>query len=109
MPCDRDGPALRVIALNSNVGFASANNAGIRRTESELVLLLNSDTIVPEGAIDRLIAALRELPGASIVGPRIVDGDGQPELSYGRMMTPLAELRQKLLVRLCVAAHACAA
>lgn len=92
-------PEVRVIALNSNVGFASANNAGIRRSESDLVLLLNSDTIVPQGAIDRLIAALRELPGASVVGPKIVDGEGRAELSFGRMMTPLAELRQKLLVR----------
>lgn len=92
-------PGVSVIALTSNVGFASANNAGIRRTESELVLLLNSDTIVPEGAIDRLIAALHELPGASVVGPKIVDDAGHLELSYGRMMTPLAELRQKLLVR----------
>ena len=92
-------PAVTVIALNSNVGFASANNAGIRRTESELILLLNSDTIVPEGAIDRLIGALNELPGASVVGPKIVDGSGQAELSYGRMMTPLAELKQKRLVR----------
>jgi GT2 family glycosyltransferase len=92
-------PDVRVIALNSNVGFASANNEGIRRSESELVLLLNSDTIVPHGAIDRLIAALRELPGASVVGPKIVNGDGRSELSYGRMMTPLSELRQKLLVR----------
>ena len=92
-------PGVTVIALPSNVGFASANNAGIRRTESELVLLLNSDTIVPEGAVDRLIAALHELPGASVVGPKIIDGAGRPELSYGRMMTPLAELRQKLLVR----------
>ena len=92
-------PGVRVIALHSNVGFASANNEGIRRTESELVLLLNSDTIVPHGAIDRLIAALRELPGASVVGPKIVDGQGRSELSYGSMMTPLSELRQKLLVR----------
>lgn len=92
-------PGVTVITLNSNVGFASANNAAIRRTESELLLLLNSDTIVPEGAIDRLIAAMRELPGASVVGPKIIDGNGQTELSYGRMMTPLAELRQKLLVR----------
>ena len=45
-------PGVTVIALNSNVGFASANNAGIRRTESELVLLLNSDTIV-SGRRDR--------------------------------------------------------
>ena len=92
-------PDVRVIALNSNVGFAAANNAGIRRTQSELVLLLNSDTIVPPGAIDRLIAAIRELPGASVVGPRIVNADGRSELSYGRMMTPFAELRQKLLMR----------
>jgi GT2 family glycosyltransferase len=92
-------PDVRIIALHSNVGFASANNQGIRRTESELVLLLNSDTIVPHGAIDRLISALRELPGASVVGPKMVDGEGRPELSYGRMMTPLAELRQKLLTR----------
>src|SRR5687767_4458183 len=92
-------PGVTVIALHSNVGFASANNAGIRATKSELVLLLNSDTVVPEGAIDRLIGALRELPGASIVGPKIVDGEGHSELSYGRMMTPLAELRQKRLVR----------
>ena len=28
-------PEVRVIPLNSNVGFASANNEGIRRTESE--------------------------------------------------------------------------
>ena len=42
---------------------------------------------------------MHELPGASVVGPKIVDGNGQSELSYGRMMTPLAEVRQKLLVR----------
>lgn len=92
-------PDVRVIPLTVNVGFASASNVGIRETRSELVLLLNSDTIVPEGSIDRLIAALNELPGASVVGPKIVDGNGHLELSYGRMMTPLAELRQKLFVR----------
>ncbi len=92
-------PGVTVIALKSNVGFASANNAAIRRTESELLLLLNSDTIVPAGSIDRLIAAMHDLPGASIVGPRIVDAHGQPELSYGRMMSPFAELRQKLILR----------
>jgi GT2 family glycosyltransferase len=90
---------VRVIALPSNVGFAAANNTGIRSTQSDLVLLLNSDTIVPGGAIDRLVAALRELPGASIVGPKIVDTAGHPELSYGRMISPLAEVRQKALVR----------
>lgn len=93
-------PGVRVIALNTNAGFARANNTGLRQTQSELVLLLNSDTVAPPGAIDRLVQAMRELPGASIVGPRLVGEHGVPELSFGRMMGPLAELRQKMLVRL---------
>ncbi len=92
-------PEVRVIALDSNAGFARASNIGFRETESELVLLLNSDTIVSAGAIDELVRQIRELPGASIVGPRLVDESGAAELSFGRMMAPFAELRQKLLLR----------
>lgn len=93
-------PSVRVIALERNTGFAHANNEGIRQTRGDLILLLNSDTIVPEGAIDRLVAQFRTLPGAAIVGPRLVDGHGMPELSFGRMMSPWNELRQKLITRL---------
>ncbi len=93
-------PSVRVIPLDANVGFARANNEGIRRTASELILLLNSDTVVPAGAIDRLVEALHELPNASIVGPRLVDSRGDPELSFGRMISPLGELRQKAILRL---------
>jgi GT2 family glycosyltransferase len=93
-------PDVHVIPLKSNAGFARANNEGIRYTRSELILLLNSDTVVPAGAIDRLVQALRELPGASIVGPRLVDRMGNPELSFGRMIGPFAELRQKAIIRL---------
>ena len=88
-------PNVRVVSLDTNLGFARANNAGIRQTTSELILLLNSDTLVPADAIDRLTRALLELPGASIVGPRLVDRAGHPELSFGRMMGPVSELRQK--------------
>ncbi len=93
-------PGVRVLPLSANVGFARANNEGIRHTTSELILLLNSDTLVPEGAIDRLVQDLRDLPAASIVGPRLVDGKGEPELSFGRMMSPSAELRQKVIARM---------
>jgi GT2 family glycosyltransferase len=92
-------PKVRCIALDQNVGFAAANNVAIRATRSELVLLLNSDTLVLDGSIDRLLGAMRVLPGAAIVGPRLVDARGRAELSFGRMMSPLAELRQKLLAR----------
>ena len=90
-------PNVRTIPLDRNVGFAAANNEGIRRSRSRLVLLLNSDTLMTDGALDRLVEALDTLPGAAIVGPKLVDRHGRAELSFGRMMSPLAEVRQKLL------------
>jgi N-acetylglucosaminyl-diphospho-decaprenol L-rhamnosyltransferase len=91
-------PGVRLIALHQNVGFARANNVGIRTTTGDLILLLNSDTIVPPGAVDALVAALRAGHRVAAAGPRLIDGDGQPELSFGDMVAPLAELRQKRLL-----------
>jgi len=92
-------PSVRIIAMDRNVGFAAANNAGFRTSQSELVLLLNSDTLALDGSIDRLVRAIRELPAAAIVGPQLIDAKGAVELSFGRMIYPFAELRQKLLLR----------
>jgi GT2 family glycosyltransferase len=86
---------VRVIEMGRNAGFSAANNAGIRATSGSLILLLNSDTLVPPGAIDAMIAALERTAGTGVVGPRLVDGDGRPELSFGRMISPLSEWRQK--------------
>ena len=91
-------PGIRLIESARNLGFAAANNRGIRESSSELVLLLNPDTRVPAGAIDHLVAHLDTHPDVAIVGPRIVDAEGRAELSFGGMMAPLTELKQKVLV-----------
>jgi GT2 family glycosyltransferase len=88
-------PGLRVIEMSRNAGFSAANNAGIRDSRGDLLLLLNSDTLVPPGALDALIARLEATPTAAVAGPRLVDGEGIAELSFGRMISPLNEFRQK--------------
>lgn len=90
---------VRVIENAANVGFAAASNVGIRASRGRYLLLLNSDTIVPEDAIDRLVAELDAHPDVAVVGPRLVDANGRAELSFGKMITPLNELRQKRLAR----------
>jgi GT2 family glycosyltransferase len=92
-------PGVRAIDAGGNVGFARANNIGIRQTVGDLILLLNPDTIVAAGSIDTLTAALDARPDAAVSGPRLIDADGRAELSFGGMMSPLAELKQKVLVR----------
>jgi GT2 family glycosyltransferase len=91
-------PDVRVLDAGTNAGFAAANNLGMRQTSGELILLLNPDTVVRPGAIDRLVSALDVRPDAAIVGPRLIDAHGRAELSFGAMISPLAELRQKVLV-----------
>jgi len=93
-------PRVTVMVLPDNAGFAAANNAGIRGSSSELILLLNSDTVVPAGAIDALVGRLLASPAVAVVGPRLVDAAGRPELSFGRMLSPFNELRQKITLAL---------
>lgn len=92
-------PAVHVIDAGGNLGFSRANNLGIRATSSDYVLLLNPDTVVPAGAIAALAAALTAHPDTAAVGPRLVDGDGRVELSFGPMISPWGEWRQRRLLQ----------
>jgi len=92
-------PRVRLIPAGGNVGFARANNLGIRSAASDLVLLLNPDTIVPAGAIDRLVERIDASPGVAIAGPRIVDEHGLPELSMGGAVNPWREAARKVVQR----------
>ncbi len=90
---------VRLIEAGSNAGFAKANNIGIRQSFGELVLLLNPDTSAPPGAIDALVGVLDRRPDVAVAGPRLVDESGRAELSFGGMISPLGEVRQKLRAR----------
>jgi len=95
----RRWPDVRVIENRANVGFSAANNAGIRASRGDLLLLLNSDTVAPAGAIDTLVAELAAESDAAVAGPRLVDDQGRPELSFGRTISPINEWRQKRIAR----------
>jgi len=88
-----------VIDAGGNLGFSRAVNLGIRSTASQLLLLLNSDTSAPPGAVDHLVGILRSRPDVTVVGPRLVDAKGNLEISFGSMISPFTELWQKSLVR----------
>lgn len=95
----RDWPGVQALAAGGNVGFARGNNLGIRATRSDLVLLLNPDTLVGAGQIDRLIDGLAADPDAAAAGPRLVDASGRPELSFGPPISPWGEFTQRRLGR----------
>jgi N-acetylglucosaminyl-diphospho-decaprenol L-rhamnosyltransferase len=65
-------PLVRVIENKSNVGFAAANNQAFPFCSAELVLLLNSDTIIIGQALKILVDFMREHPEAGGIGPRLL-------------------------------------
>ena len=64
-----------VIANAKNVGFAAANNQGMAIATGRYVLLLNSDTIVLDGAIEKTIAYADRWPDTAALGCRILNPD----------------------------------
>src|ERR1700741_5349171 len=64
-------PAIRWIQMDYNAGFARANNAGFAIAQGEHILLLNADTIILDGAIDKSIVLLQQQKDAAGCGVQL--------------------------------------
>lgn len=91
-----DFPQVRLIQNQANLGFAKANNQAIRQSESNFILLLNSDTEVTEGSISGLYQLAQMNAKAAITGPLIRNPNNKIEESCGQIQTPFAILATKL-------------
>ena len=89
-------PQVRVIPSPENLGFGGASNLCWPEAKSSLVLFLNSDTVVSDRALDRLVELAREHPEAGAIGPRLLYPEGEIQMSFGSMPGIASELLQKL-------------
>ncbi len=82
---------VRLIRSPVNGGFAEGNNVGIRSIHADYYMLLNSDTIVRNGAVNELLCALSSRKDVGIVSPRLEWLDGTAQESCFRNRSPLCE------------------
>lgn len=66
-------PQVVLIENNVNRGFAAANNQGMQVAKGRYVLLLNSDTIVLDSAIQKTLAFATQHPEAAVVGCKVLN------------------------------------
>ena len=85
---------IKIIRNKENLGFAKANNQGIKRAKAEFILLLNSDTEVKKAAIDKLYYFAKETTDAGVVGPRLLHPDKKVQASVYRLPTISRAIRQ---------------
>ncbi len=70
---------VKLIANDTNLGWAKAANLGIRHSSGQYLLIITPGTLVTEGLIDKLLIFLEETPEAGAVGPaEILDGTRVP-------------------------------
>lgn len=90
-------PGVDVLESRENLGFARASNLCWRRAHKPLVLFLNGDTVVPQGALARMVAIMNDRDDIGALGPLLKNADGSIQMSFGDMLSLSAELRQKIL------------
>lgn len=69
------------VDMGYNSGFARANNAGIKIANGRYILLLNGDTIVLDGALDKCIHLMEQNPQVAACGVQLLNTDGTTQIS----------------------------
>lgn len=84
-------PAVRIVALPGNVGFAAGTNAGVRAARGRYVALLNNDTVADRGWLKALLGGIDEREGFALAtsrivymhAPHVIDSAGDGLLRWG--------------------------
>lgn len=83
---------VKLIKNDANVGFAKANNQGMLVALGDVILLLNSDTIILGNAIDESYRILKSDPSVAMVGCKLLNGDMSLQRScsfFPSLLTPI--------------------
>jgi len=83
-------PQVRVIRNDRNRGFAPANNQGLAAATGDLLILLNDDTVVPDGWLEGIRSHLLE-DSIGLIGPVTNRAGNESEIpasyrTYGELL-----------------------
>jgi GT2 family glycosyltransferase len=80
-------PWVKLVRSPKNGGIAGGNNLGIKAARGKYVLLLNNDTLVIPGSIERSVEFLEAHPEAGGVGGNLLNDDGSFQSGYADFHT----------------------
>jgi GT2 family glycosyltransferase len=89
-------PSCFLIRNQSNVGFARANNQGIRLAKGDFTLLLNSDAFLTSVALYTLVDYATQNSRVGICGPQLLNADRSWQRSYELIPSPRSAMLHAL-------------
>jgi len=94
-------PAVTLIASDSNLGFARANNAGVALSNGRYILLLNPDAEVIGDALLTMTAYMDSHADVGALGPRLLFPNGQVQSSRRRFPTLATAFLESTVLQQC--------
>ena len=93
----KEYPQVKLIRNAKNLGFARANNQGVKSARGEYVIFLNDDTEIKSSALDTMVDFLDRHPEAGIIGARLLNSDGSLQRGTARQF-PTAKILATMLL-----------
>lgn len=91
-------PSIRLLSNHENVGFSRANNQGLRASTGHYVLIINTDTLVYSDSIKKMMAEMKKHPDRGGVGPALLTGKDDYQVSFGGKVNFFSETVKKLFL-----------
>ncbi len=91
-------PHIRLFRNSKNLGFAKANNQGIKASKGQFVLLINPDTYVCPNSLKTLLAEMKANSDIGAVGPALIDRKNGYQISFGKKVGFFSEAAKKLFL-----------
>ncbi len=82
-------PAVFLIENDQNRGFAAANNQGMKLARGRYILLLNPDTLILDGAIEKMVRYVDGHPDVGCAGCQVLEDGEKIQMTCFRFPSPL--------------------
>lgn len=93
-------PSSKIIVHRNAVrkGFGANHNSVISTVDAQYYLLVNDDTFVHHGCVEKLVAAAKASPSVGFVGPKLLNPDGSIQHSVYRFPSPMLALVDTMML-----------
>lgn len=82
-------PEVILLDAKENLGFVGGNNAGYKESKGEYILLLNSDTVILDSNIDKIIRFFDDNNDVAVVTGKVLNSDGSFQTPFRRLPSPV--------------------
>jgi GT2 family glycosyltransferase len=90
-------PQARFFEHKENIGYSRCVNKGIEESKGAYLLVLNSDLVVENNAIETMLNYIKKNPDIGILAPRLCYFNGEHQQSYFRFYTPTTIIARRTI------------